>query len=60
MEIDCTCPYCGEPISLWIDTGGGSSQRYVEDCAVCCRPIDVAVASDENGEPTATVERLDG
>ncbi len=34
-----TCPYCGEPIDSFVDPGGGELQEYIEDCAVCCRPI---------------------
>lgn len=33
------CPYCGETLTLLVDPGAGG-QRYVEDCAVCCRPIE--------------------
>lgn len=36
------CPYCGEPIEFVIDDSV-EHQEYVEDCAVCCRPIDVEV-----------------
>jgi hypothetical protein len=50
MELESTCPYCGEPITFWVDEGGGSRQRYVEDCAVCCRPIDVEVAGGGEDE----------
>jgi hypothetical protein len=34
-----SCPFCGEPIDVWVDTGGGEQQEYIEDCSVCCRPI---------------------
>jgi hypothetical protein len=34
-----TCPYCGEPVDSYVDPGGGEFQEYIEDCAVCCRPI---------------------
>lgn len=34
-----TCPYCGEPAETYVDPGGGERQEYIEDCAVCCRPI---------------------
>jgi hypothetical protein len=34
------CPYCGEALELWFDSSAGA-QAYVEDCAVCCRPIEV-------------------
>jgi len=34
------CPYCGERISSLLDFSL-PSQRYVEDCEVCCRPIEL-------------------
>lgn len=37
-----SCPYCGEQIELQID-GSGGDQTYIEDCRVCCRPIEVGV-----------------
>ena len=36
------CPYCGEPIELLVDDSV-EHQQYVEDCQVCCRPIEVTV-----------------
>jgi len=48
MEI--VCPYCGETIAVFIDEGGGPMQRYVEDCSVCCRPIELSVDETENGD----------
>jgi hypothetical protein len=53
------CPYCGEEIDFWIDGGGARRQRYVEDCAVCCRPIEVSVEEDDDGEPMVTLRRQD-
>jgi len=47
MVVD--CPYCGEAFSALIDYSAGS-QRYVEDCEVCCRPIDFQVEVDDMGE----------
>ena len=43
------CPYCGEPLTIDVDPSGGRRQVYVEDCAVCCRPMEIraAVADDE-------------
>lgn len=40
------CPYCGESIDLIIDDSAGN-QQYVEDCFVCCRPINIDVCVDE-------------
>jgi hypothetical protein len=44
-----TCPYCGEEIELAVDPGGGSPQEYVEDCEVCCRPMQLTVRWDADG-----------
>jgi len=39
---DITCPYCGELISVAVDTSAGE-QAYIEDCQVCCRPIELTL-----------------
>ena len=56
--VDVTCPYCGETISLLLDVSAGD-QNYIEDCQVCCRPIVVVVAIDEEGEPQVAVSGED-
>jgi len=40
MEHFFTCPYCWEEISMVLDTSV-TTQTYVEDCEVCCNPIEV-------------------
>jgi hypothetical protein len=45
------CPYCGESISILVDDTL-PEQRYVEDCQVCCRPIELDVAVAPNGDVT--------
>lgn len=57
-SADIACPYCGEPITLFIDDSAGD-QRYVEDCQVCCRPIEIAVDVDEDGVPAVRAWRQD-
>ena len=47
--VSIQCPYCGESYETTVDLSAGS-QRYVEDCAVCCRPIEVALRVDDAGE----------
>lgn len=42
------CPYCGEPIELVVDPSL-DHQNYIEDCFVCCRPIQVQVHFDGDG-----------
>jgi len=48
-EVDVTCPYCGEVVSIALDAGGGAEQEYVEDCEVCCRPWLVQVHYGRGG-----------
>jgi archaellum component FlaG (FlaF/FlaG flagellin family) len=36
------CPYCGETIEIVID-GSLEQQSYIEDCRVCCSPIELQV-----------------
>jgi len=38
-----TCPYCWENISMLLDNSV-SNQKYIEDCEVCCNPIQVSVS----------------
>ncbi|MDG2088499.1 MAG: CPXCG motif-containing cysteine-rich protein [Arenicellaceae bacterium] len=48
-ETSLPCPYCGEPLNLLIDISTGD-QNYVEDCQVCCRPIEFSLCTwRENG-----------
>ncbi|WP_046742925.1 CPXCG motif-containing cysteine-rich protein [Kordia zhangzhouensis] len=36
------CPYCWEEISMLVDISV-RTQKYIEDCEVCCNPIEVFV-----------------
>jgi hypothetical protein len=42
------CPYCGENFETPVDTSSGSA-RYVEDCQVCCQPIEFSLDVDHAG-----------
>jgi len=44
-----TCPYCGETLELLVDCSAGS-QRYIEDCQVCCAPIEIEAEIDFSGQ----------
>ena len=33
-----SCAACGEANETLLDMSGNYQQKYVEDCAVCCRP----------------------
>ena len=48
------CPYCGEYIDVLIDCSI-AEQRYIEDCQVCCRPIQFTIAVDYEGDVSVAV-----
>jgi hypothetical protein len=53
------CPYCGERLETRVDLTS-DEPGYVEDCAVCCRPIEFAVERAADGALVALqVRRLD-
>ena len=43
IEAPIDCPYCGETITLGVDTSQ-PDQQTIEDCAVCCRPISLHIS----------------
>jgi Cysteine-rich CPXCG len=53
------CPYCGERLDTRVDVTEGE-RSYIEDCQVCCRPIEFGVELAENGALKAVrVQRVD-
>ncbi|MDN3670190.1 CPXCG motif-containing cysteine-rich protein [Echinicola jeungdonensis] len=40
-----TCPYCFSTISVILDLSV-PRQKYIEDCEVCCRPIEISFEVD--------------
>ncbi|MCH9693116.1 MAG: CPXCG motif-containing cysteine-rich protein [Gammaproteobacteria bacterium] len=53
-ERSVSCPYCGEGIEVLIDASV-PEQSYIEDCQVCCRPINFSVQTGFDGELTVMV-----
>jgi Cysteine-rich CPXCG len=51
--ITVDCPYCGERFQTPVDLTSGSFS-YIEDCQICCRPIEL---SGEIGG-TGALERM--
>jgi transcription elongation factor Elf1 len=47
MEYTFACPYCGEEISMVLDLSVGR-QSYIEDCEVCCRPVEIRYAVEDD------------
>ena len=53
------CPWCGERLQTRVDLTA-DEPSYVEDCEVCCRPIEFHIERDAGGALLALqVWRLD-
>ena len=52
------CPYCGEAISLLVDCSI-TEHSYVEDCEVCCQPIEIQASVDADCQLLLSVRRSD-
>lgn len=47
-RCEISCPHCGETLCVQLDLSAGS-QSYVEDCQVCCHPIQMSVRVADDG-----------
>ena len=57
--VSVQCPYCGERFETRIDLTT-NDPGYVEDCQICCRPIEIGIERDEGGALVAVkVQRMD-
>lgn len=57
VEVPFACPYCLAPITMLVDPSV-EAQTYVEDCEVCCHPIEVSYAADGGAVTGFSAERL--
>lgn len=61
MEIEhfFTCPYCWQQISVVLDLSV-DEQSYIEDCEVCCRPMQIIYTTRDfelNGFQAESIEQ---
>ena len=52
------CPYCWESITMILDLTV-PEQSYVEDCEVCCNPIELRIQSDAGVVTEFSAEQTD-
>ena len=39
MDLTYRCACCGEENEVFVERGIADRQQFVEDCAICCRPM---------------------
>jgi uncharacterized protein (UPF0212 family) len=55
---DASCPHCGEPIDLTLDLSV-PEQSYIEDCPVCCKPMQVSYSAADGEVVALSVDAVD-
>ena len=48
QESSIYCPYCGESVEVLLNPEDVGAE-YIEDCQVCCRPIEFFLREDARG-----------
>ena len=56
IECRIICPYCAEAMEVVLDLSAGS-QAYIEDCQICCQPMQIRFDADSNGLQGLQVDR---
>lgn len=54
------CPYCGEENIADIDISAGNMQEFIQDCEVCCRPVEIILTFDKDGNVNFEVRNDEG
>ena len=52
------CPYCWEDVSILVDVSQ-PDQNYIEDCEVCCNPLEFNLRVENNVIEIFSVDSLD-
>lgn len=42
------CPHCFQEVSMLVDSSI-AKQSYIEDCEVCCNPLQIQLTIEEGG-----------
>lgn len=46
--VSIQCPWCGERLDVRVDVTAGE-RSYIDDCEVCCRPMELTVELEDSG-----------
>ncbi|AOO66527.1 CPXCG motif-containing cysteine-rich protein [Sulfurospirillum halorespirans] len=60
FEKTITCPYCWENFTIFIEPSSEVGESYVEDCYVCCRPIEIVIAAKSDDTVEIRINPIEG
>lgn len=47
MFLSFECPYCMAPNSIEVDPAYDIDQQMIQDCEVCCQPIELLITEHD-------------
>lgn len=59
-EMNIQCPYCLQAISVLVDTGVYEYTTLVDDCEVCCRPIEISYSVHDGEVSSLSYNSIEG
>lgn len=55
-----TCPYCWEAFTIFVEPEYDKGETYIEDCYVCCRPVELVIMEKHEDGVEMRANRLEG
>ena len=59
-EMNIQCPYCLQAITVLLDTGVYEHTSLIDDCEVCCRPIEISYIVEEGVVSSLSYNSMEG
>ncbi|KAB7881926.1 CPXCG motif-containing cysteine-rich protein [Poseidonibacter ostreae] len=59
-EMNIQCPYCLQAITVLVDTGVYEYTTLIDDCEVCCRPIEISYSVEDGRVSSLSYNSIEG
>lgn len=59
-EMNIQCPYCLQAITVLVDTGIYEYTTLIDDCEVCCRPIEISYSVEDGRVSSLSYNSIEG
>jgi hypothetical protein len=59
-EMKIQCPYCLQAITVLVDTGVYEHTSLIDDCEVCCRPIEISYSVEDGIVSSLSYNSMEG
>ncbi|WP_122894109.1 CPXCG motif-containing cysteine-rich protein [Arcobacter peruensis] len=59
-EMNIQCPYCLQAVTVLVDTGVYEYTTLIDDCEVCCRPIEISYSVEDGVVSSLSYNIIEG